>query len=182
MLEQELASIARFIYDNTGIKSVHYDEMPKNFKTPSLYFPVPEVITRGDTMLSYAIMYSWFIKIYDVSSNVAYNKAFSALNEIKQKKNLIPIINTDGTLQGKKFRIKDPRISKLDIGVIQLQIDWDSVRSFTKIEGEKANEIIIEGWSNPDIYLTTNVEVAFSNAITPALFEYTLAGTKVTGE
>lgn len=182
MLEQELASIARFVYDNTNIQSVHYGEMPKNFKTPSLYFPVPEVMTRGDTMSSYAIMYSWFIKIYDISSNDAYSKTFNVLNQLKQNRNMVSIINPDGTAQDKKFRIRDPRMSKLETGVIQLQIDWDSIRTYIKPQSEKAKNFFIEDWREPDIYLTTNVEVAFSNAITPILFEYALAGTKITGQ
>lgn len=182
MLDQELASIARFVYDNIGIKSVHYGEMPENFKTPSVYFPVPEVITRGDTTTTYAIMYSWFIKVFDISSNRAYGRTFNVLNQLKQNRNMIPIINPDGTAQDKKFRIKDPRISKLETGAMQLQIDWDSVRTYTKAQSEKARRFYVEGWREPDIYLTTEVEVAFSNVITPTLFEYDLAGTKITGQ
>lgn len=182
MLEQELASIARFIFDNTGIQAVYYNEMPESFQTPSLYFPVPEVMTRGDTMNSYALVYSWYVKVFDKRSNTAYNKAFNALNAIKQKRNLIPLINPDGTPQQKGIRIRDPMLTKLDTGVVQLKIDWDSVREFEKSTVEKVQSIVIEGWSNPDIYLTRAVEVAFETAINSALFNYPLAGTKVTGE
>lgn len=182
MLEQELASIARFIFDNSGIQSVYYNEMPESFKTPSLYFPVPEVMTRGDTMNSYALMYSWYVKVFDVRSNTAFNKAFLALNAMKQKRNLIPLINPDGTLQGKGIRIRDPRLTKLDTGVVQLQIDWNSVREFQRPAAEMVQSFVVEGWSEPDIYITRSVEVAFETAINDELFEYTLSGTKITGE
>ena len=144
MLEQELASIARFIYDNTGIQTVYYNEMPESFKTPSIYFPVPDVIARGDTMSSYALMYSWYVKVFDVRSNTAYQKAFEAFNALKQKRNLIPLINQDGTPAGEGIRVKDPKISKLDTGVAQIQIDWDSIRSFDVAAAVKVMEISFE--------------------------------------
>lgn len=144
MLEQELASIARFIFDNTGIQAVYYNEMPESFQTPSLYFPVPEVMTRGDTMNSYALVYSWYVKVFDKRSNTAYNKAFNVLNAIKRKRNLIPLINPDGTLAGGGIRVKDPRLSKLDTGVVQIQIDWDSIRSFDVTSADKVMKVIFE--------------------------------------
>lgn len=130
MVEQELASIAKYMNGITGINNIYFDEVPEGFKRPSLYFPVLEQITRGDTLTSFAYMNTWFIKVFDKETKPAFTTASNIVDTICKNKNLIPLVNEDGSPTGKGIRLKEIKLNKLDIGTIQIQVDWDSVYEF----------------------------------------------------
>ena len=53
MLEQEMASIMKYVIDRAGKPAPYYWEVPAHFVVPSAYFPMPEIDTGGETFLTY---------------------------------------------------------------------------------------------------------------------------------
>lgn len=54
-LEQEIASIMKYVIDRAGKPAPYYWEVPAHFAVPSVYFPMPEIDTGGETFLTYYI-------------------------------------------------------------------------------------------------------------------------------
>lgn len=132
MIEQEIGSIAKYMYDVSGIENIYFDEVPQNFKRPSLYFPTPIQIQRGDTVNTYAYMNSLFVKVFDKKTKESYGKAAAIVSSISRNRNLIPLFKEDGTQENKGIRIKKVSTKKLDIGTIQIELQWDSVFAYTE--------------------------------------------------
>ena len=63
-LEQEIASIMKYVIDRAGKPAPYYWEVPAHFAVPSAYFPMPEIDTGGETFLTYYMDYAWYIKIF----------------------------------------------------------------------------------------------------------------------
>jgi len=63
-LEQEVASIIRFILDATKSLTPYYWQLKEDFAVPSVYFPEPVFTSRGDTFNTYALEYSWLVTFF----------------------------------------------------------------------------------------------------------------------
>lgn len=157
MLEQEVASIIKFTLDNAGNPAPYYEEIKQDFIVPSCYFPSPEIDTDGETLLTYRKRYSWFIKFFHNTTGGAYAMALAVLEALKGARNLVPLIANDGTETGENLRIKDPSIKKIDSGVYQLYIEWDSRRPYNRSEVVLAQEFFINGWLNAPQYQQPNI-------------------------
>ena len=57
MIEQELASIIKFVLDATDDPAPYYHNIPEDFFVPAVYFPTPEITTGGETFLTYRMEY-----------------------------------------------------------------------------------------------------------------------------
>ena len=143
MIEQETASIIAFILAHAGPAHPYYHEVPQDFIYPAVYFPVPEIETRGETLSAYAAEFVWFINFFDKTTQGAYALAYGALQAIKQYRNLIPLTDEAGIPAKEGVRIKDPIQKTVESGVVQLQIGWISRRPYNRDEAEKAFEFII---------------------------------------
>lgn len=55
MLEQDLASIMRFLTEKSGSPAPYYNNVPEQFRIPAVYFPRPEIGSSGDTLNTYAL-------------------------------------------------------------------------------------------------------------------------------
>lgn len=130
MLEQELASIIKFVLDSTGNPSPYYWKVQENFAIPAVYFPTPEITTGGETFLTYRMEYMWFITFFHGTDEEAYALGLQALTAIKGNRRLIPVIDTDGEKTGEWLRLADPKLKMLDNGACQLQVDWVSRRPY----------------------------------------------------
>ena len=153
MLEQETASIIKFVLDHSNNPNPYYYRVPQSFRYPAAYFPIPMITSRGETFNTYAAEFSWFIKFFGNPAEDAYERAFLALTAIKEMRNLIPLIGEDGEPSGSGIRIKDPSLNTVDDGAVQLKLEWDSRRPYYAPQSQKMRIYHIEGWSNPDIYL-----------------------------
>ncbi|MCX4265958.1 MAG: hypothetical protein OSJ64_03975, partial [Firmicutes bacterium] len=60
MLEQELASIMKYLLDTADNPSPYYWQVPQNFVVPAIYFPIPEIVSGGETFLTYKLDYAWY--------------------------------------------------------------------------------------------------------------------------
>lgn len=132
VIEQELASIFGYILQAAGNPTPYYRNLPQDFKVPAVYYPIPEIVTSGDTFSSYGAEYDWYIKFIHSETQEAYEMALSALTAIKEARNLIPLREQDGKMSKKGVRIKDPELRTIDDGVVQLKIRFVSRRPYSR--------------------------------------------------
>lgn len=139
MLEQEIASIMMFVLGRTGNPTPYYYEVPEGFLVPAVYFPVPEIVSRGDTFATYSLEYNWYIKFFHSSTLLSHEMALTALTAIKETGNLIPLIDENGQLTGSGFRINDPSIRAVydTTGVVQMTLIWNSPRPYDRTKCQK---------------------------------------------
>lgn len=166
MLEQELASIIKFTLDKAGNPSPYYYKVPEHFMVPSAYFPTPEIMTRGDTFLTYGMDYTWLIKFFHKTSHEAYELGLQVLTAIKGNRNIIPLIGTDGEeISGEAIRTGDPQLKILDDGAAQLQIEWTSRRPYNAEECDKIQGYEVEYWKKSEAYTERVISSAYAEAI-----------------
>ena len=131
MLEQEMASIIRYVLDNAGGPAPYYWNVPQHFSVPAAYFPPPELTTGGETFLTYWTDSAWYIKLFHRTGQGAYSAGNAVVQAIRAARNLIPLIEQDGTvIAGEWVRVKDPKLKVLDDGAAQLTIGWRSRRPY----------------------------------------------------
>lgn len=130
MLDQELASIIHTVLAAADNPTPLYHNVPEGFAVPSVFFPVPEQFGGSSSLSSYEISYMWFIKFFASESADAYSMASNVLEHIVSRRNAIPLYDTEGELIGKSMRIGYPRIRKIEDGVVQMQIEWNSIRPY----------------------------------------------------
>ncbi len=137
-LEQEIASIIRFVLDATGnALTPYYKQVPEDFVVPSVYFPQPVFTMRGETFATYALEYEWHIKFFASEDDEAQANAATALNAICAERLLVPLINEEGGYIGRGVRLKDPELSKADDNAYQLKLRWASRRPYNAMPYQK---------------------------------------------
>ena len=140
MLDQEIASLMRYLIDAAFNPMPYYYNIPEDFITPAIFFPQPEIRSDGDTFSTYALEFSWFVKIFGKNTTQAQGLAFAALTALQRMKNVVPLIGEDGEPTGRTFRLHDPSIRAVDDGAAQLTLRWDSRRPYYREAHEKAAE------------------------------------------
>lgn len=130
LLEQEIASIIRFVLDAAGNPNPYYHAVPEQFSFPAAYFPSPEITTGGETFLTYRLEFSWYITFHDTTSEGAYALAHDALSAIMRKRSIIPLLSPTGEKAGGYVRIDTALIKPVDTGVYQLAITFVSRRPY----------------------------------------------------
>lgn len=78
-LEQEIASVIRFILDSVPGITPYYWDIPEGFVVPSVFFPQPELTPHGDTFASYAVEYDWYIRFFASTDEDRLRKRGSGL-------------------------------------------------------------------------------------------------------
>lgn len=128
VLEQEMASIMKFVIRKAGEPTPYYWNVPQNFQIPAVYFPPPELDTGGETFLTYNVDYAWYIKMFHKTEQEAFAMAYSVAHAIRASRNLLPIIAPgDGAdMEGFWVRVNDPSVKVIDDGAAQLTITWRS--------------------------------------------------------
>lgn len=129
-LEQEVASIIKFTLDAVGNPKPFYWNVPRSFTVPSVFFPMPEIETGGETLLTYYMDYVWYIKFFASSRRGAYNLGLKALTTLKGKRHLVPLITPQGKPEGGGLRVNNPALRMVDDGAAQLTISWRSRRPY----------------------------------------------------
>ena len=139
MLEQEIASIIKWLLDKSGNPRPYYYNVPQSFIVPAAFFPTPKIDTGGETLASYNMDYVMYVKFFANTSQEAYRLGLSALTQTRTAHNLVPLINEDGEETGAGIRINDPALKMLDDGAAQLTVSWRSRRPY---EGEDAEKVM----------------------------------------
>lgn len=142
-MEQELASIFSFVLKSADNPMPYYRDIPQDFIVPSVYFPVPEITTSGDTFNSYGAEYNWYVKFIHSTTQEAYSLALKALTAIKENRNLIPLLDKNSSKIG-GIRIKDPDLRVVDECAAQLSIRFVSRRPYIHASGEKVQDFAVD--------------------------------------
>ena len=143
MIEQEIASIAKFLYD-TSNSELYWDKVPEDFQIPAMYFPIPQSFNDNEAVEHFTTSYNWFIKIFQSTTSRAMEVAQDLAFKISSENCKIPLLNIDGSLTGKKLSVKNLRTSELDDKTAQLQISWSSVNSISKANVEMLDAFFID--------------------------------------
>lgn len=137
MLDREIASAMRYLIDAAEEPNPYYYNIPEDFLTPAIFFPQPEITSRGDTLKTYALEFSWFVKFFDKNTQSAHLRAFAALTALQYKMCVVPLLDESGGLAGRGFRVNDPSVRVVDDGAVQLTLTWDSPRPYFEAPTEK---------------------------------------------
>lgn len=172
MLEQDLASIMRFLTEQSGNPAPYYNNVPESFRVPAVYFPRPEITSDGDTLNTYALDFSLFVKFFHRTKEDAYELGYTALTALLDRRNRIPLIDESGSRAGRFIRIRDPTLRAVDENAVQLQIDWTSRKPFAVEPVTMMQTYEIKGWHEPDIYITRRIETAFRAAVKSCTVDY----------
>ena len=124
LIDQEGASIARFMIEAADSIKPYFEDMPQDFVVPSIYFPEPEAEPSGDTSVSFAVDFVMYVKVFHSSTASAWEKGYVILKRIMEVRKLIPLYNADGSTAGRGIRVKDPKLRKIADGTVQLEIGW----------------------------------------------------------
>ncbi len=130
MLEDEVASIAKKMYDITGIQDIYFDEVREGFKRPSLYFPAPEQEPAADTLSSFAYDNAMYVKVFGDTTKAAMEIAQQVIHEVSRRRNLIPVVDDDGEPTGKRFRLSSISSKAIEVGTAQVYVRWKSVYDY----------------------------------------------------
>lgn len=144
MIEQEMASIIKFVLDNAGDPAPYYWNLSQNFAIPAVYFPTPELDSGGETFLTYNIDYVWYIKLFNKTEQGAYALGSAVVMAIRAARNLIPLIEQDGSEAKESWlRLNDPKLKVVEDGAAQLTISWRSRRPYNGVtEGSNKSQAI----------------------------------------
>lgn len=179
-LEQEVASAAHFIISALDGVSPYYWEMPADFMVPAVFFPTPEIETAGDSLDTYEMAFTWHVKLFHKTDGEAQNLAQTALVAIKNARNCLPLYNEDGSAVGKRFRVLDPSIKRVDRGAWQLELRWHSPRYFSTDEAPKAEKLKFSVNGLGDIIPSKEYlehDVSSTVEVSRASYDYTPSGT-----
>jgi hypothetical protein len=116
--------------------------------------------------------YSWYINIFCATTEDAYALAWKVLTALKQKRNLVPLLNEDGSKAGRCLRLNDPSIKAIDNGVAQISLSWTSRRPYDQDDTQKMVYWEVEDWQHPDIYNSVDIETAMKNAVQSYVSNY----------
>lgn len=145
MIEQEIASIIKFVLDCAGNPTPYYHNVPESFAVPSIFFSVPEIEYEADTLNSYGSNYTIFINFFHSTTEGAYELTLPVFHGINSNRKLIPLIDIEGETTGEFVRIKNSQLKKVDECAYQLQLDWVSRRPFTQSDMELVQEFYLNG-------------------------------------
>lgn len=130
-LEREAASVMAFVLQSTKNPAAYFENVPESFVCPAVFFPQPEIVTAGDTLSSYAMQYSWYIKFFAKTTSEAFSMAFDALVDLKRNHNLVPLLDEVGnklTGAGRFLRLDDPSAKPMEDGAAHLVLTWTTRR------------------------------------------------------
>lgn len=129
-MEQEIASIIKFVLDSAGNPTPYYYNIPQNFQVPAAHFPDPDIDTAGDTLSTYEASYIFPIKFFAPTTERAFDLASRALTAIKERRNLIPLVDFDGEPLARGVRVRDPSAKRAGDGAALLTIKFVSRRPY----------------------------------------------------
>ena len=145
MLEQETASIIKFVTETAENPYPYYWNVPQNFMIPAVYFPTPEMLTGGETFLTYYIDFHWYIQFFHKTAQEAYALGQKVITGVKKQRNLIPLLAQDGSMiKDSWIRIDDPSLEVIENGTAQLTISWRSRRPYQQNETPKTQHFYLD--------------------------------------
>jgi hypothetical protein len=144
MLQNEIGSIMKYCHNLYSVK-IYPDRIPQNMAIPSMYFPVPIVVSSGDTFSSYRNSYQLFIKVFADTTQFAHGKAHFIAEGIRSTRFIIPTVCHTGVPTGEYMRLNsDIQTKALDEGVAQLSLKWDSRYAYDREVYQKMSKFFVD--------------------------------------
>jgi hypothetical protein len=143
-LELEVASIYYFVDSLLHIKP-YFSEIPEGMVFPCVFYPPPGAETKPYSSSSYATSFSLYAKIMAATNLSASSMVAAVVEAIGTNHNKVPLVQEDGSLTGKNFRIRTIKTQKADEGVYQLALTWMRYTKFTTKDVTKAQEFFVNG-------------------------------------
>lgn len=134
MDEQERGSIMAYMHAQFPMKIYDDVEVPENFETPSMYFPGTVILDANDTNMSFALLQSLHVKLFDKDRSTALTKAQKIANSIRQARMLIPLVAPAGEDTGMWVRITSINTRGIEDHAAQISIDWTSRYLYSREE------------------------------------------------
>lgn len=131
-----MASIIAFTLNAAGNPSPYYHEVTEGFLIPAAYFPMPMIDSAGDTFMTHALDYAWYVKFFAKTTPLAQRMGQDALTLVRRKRNLIPLVDENGEITQGFVRLADPRLKKIDMGVAELTLRWTERQPYDEKEAE----------------------------------------------
>jgi hypothetical protein len=143
MLQDEIGSIMKYCHNLNPVK-IYSERIPQNMAIPSMYFPVPIVVSSGDTFSSYRNSYQLFIKSFADTTPQAHSKAHAVAEGIRRSRFIIPTISQTGMPTGEYMRLNtDIQTKELDDGVAQIALKWDSRYPYDREVYQKMGKLFL---------------------------------------
>lgn len=133
-MEQDIGSIMKFLYNQKNCEVIT-QKLPEGFNNDvaSLYFPLPTTVDGSESDIThYSIGYSLPIKVFNPINEDAYAHATLLANVIRNKRNLIPIVDIDGVpvVPNQYVRIRGIEVRMIDEGTALLSLNWNTLYSY----------------------------------------------------
>ena len=103
----------------------------------------------------------------------AFEIALKVLTALKRKRNLVPLINKDGSKEKNCLRLDDPSAKVIDTGTAQITLSWTSRRPYDYEKVQKMMEWEVNGWKSSDT--RDYVAKAFENVVRDTGLGYRLS-------
>lgn len=155
MIEQDMASIINFVLGATDHPTPYYWDIPETFQVPAMYFPRPEVDSGPETMDTYYMDQTMYIKIIASTTEDAMDLGRAAIRAIRKRRNLIPLIKEkDGAAKElveeyqrsrNYVRVNDPECKRADECTCQLTVSWRTREPYDHIDIQKMMKFHVEG-------------------------------------
>jgi len=142
-LNPEIGSIMGFFHKLFPVKMYEL-EVPTDFEKPSLYFPPPHVFDGNDTNQTYMKTYNLLVKLFHHDSKQAYKEAEGISDAINSNRNVIPLLNEDGSKTGDFVRFSRIEVRIADSGVATIVLTWDSRYYYEKAEWKSLEYVQIQ--------------------------------------
>lgn len=144
-IEQELASIVRFVEESTGGIEKIFERIPEDFPIPSVFFPVPELSARKVSMQTMRTTLTWYVKFFASNDMGAYTLASTVESLILYRNCQLPMYTESGELEEKTIPVSAPEVIRVDYGVYQIKISCERYTSIYRENGADINRINIDG-------------------------------------
>ena len=142
-MEQYEASLARVCLELSGINELYDEQVPEDFKVPSLYFPPKEVDPNASALNSFEEASTLYIQLFASTRTHAEELAHKIVKGIMLKRCRIPVYNVDGTDSGALLKLDTPTARVVDEGVAQITVTYRVHYSFTEASVPKASSVNI---------------------------------------
>lgn len=140
MLDQEKGSIIKF-FQTINPGKIYIEEVPKDFVTPSMYFPIPLLDTSRDSFSSYNKDCQMFVKIFEETKLDAATKGEKIIDEINKNRNIIRLYTPDGKETDRSIKISKVNGRIIDDGVYQIELNWKTGKPLGREDVKKINKI-----------------------------------------
>lgn len=129
-MDRYVASLAKACLSMGDLETLYTDNIPSDFKVPSLYFPPTEMDPSGSALNSYRTDYTIYAKVFAATRQDAMDIAGVIVQEIMRLRCLLPVYNPDGTESGELIKVNPPAARVIDEGVAQINLAYHIVRKY----------------------------------------------------